>query len=99
MDIGNAIKTCRIRRGLSQTKLAELSECSVSYLSLIEHNQRDITVSTLQRICHALKVPMGILLFLGSSQDEFGNISKELEAELAKNTLLLLSEPSRPKSD
>ena len=61
MDIGNAIKTCRIRRGYSQTKLAELAECSVSYLSLIEHNQRDITLSTLQKICHALHVPIGIL--------------------------------------
>ena len=96
MDIGNAIKTCRIRRGLSQTKLAELSECSVSYLSLIEHNQRDITLSTLQRICHALHVPVGILLFLGSSHDEFG---EELEAELAKNTLVLLSEPFSDKKE
>ena len=42
---------------------------------------------------------MGILLFLGSSQDEFGNISKELEAELAKNTLFLLSEASNEKAD
>lgn len=99
MDIGNAIKTCRIRRGLSQTKLAELSECSVSYLSLIEHNQRDITLSTLQRICHALHVPVGILLFLGSSHDEFGEMSKELEAELAKNTLVLLSEPFSDKTE
>ena len=83
---------------LDFAKLASIT-FEAPYLSLIEHNQRDITVSTLQRICHALNVPMGILLFLGSSQDEFGNISKELEAELAKNTLLLLSEPSRPKSD
>ena len=60
--------------------------------------ERDITLSTLQRICHALNVPMGILLFLGSSQDEFGNISKELEAELAKNTLFLLSEASNEKA-
>ena len=99
MQIVNAIKTCRIRRGLSQTKLAELSECSVSYLSLIEHNQRDITLSTLQRICHALHVPVGILLFLGSSHDEFGEMSKELEAELAKNTLVLLSEPFSDKKE
>ena len=42
---------------------------------------------------------MGILLFLGSSQDEFGNISKELEAELAKNTLVLLSEPVQDKTE
>ena len=49
------------------------------------------------RLLHPVKV--GILLFLGSSQDEFGNISKELEAELAKNTLFLLSEASNEKAD
>ena len=64
MDIGNAIKTCRIRRGYSQTKLAELAECSVSYLSLIEHNQRDITLSTvtpctcLSVFCYSLELLM-----------------------------------------
>ena len=99
MDIGNAIKTCRIRRGYSQTKLAELAECSVSYLSLIEHNQRDITLSTLQKICHALHVPIGILLFLGTSHDEFGEMSKELEAELAKSTLVLLSAPANEQNN
>ena len=99
MDIGNAIKTCRIRRGYSLTKLAELAECSVSYLSLIEHNQRDITLSTLQKICHALHVPIGILLFLGTSHDEFGEMSKELEAELAKSTLVLLSAPANEQNN
>ena len=78
MDIGNAIKTCRIRRGYSQSQLAELAECSVSYLSLIEHNQRDLTISTLTKICHALDIPVGILLFFGSSPDEMTGISKEL---------------------
>ena len=93
MDLGNAIKTCRIRKGLSQTKLAELADCSVSYLSLIEHNHRDVTLSTLRRICLALNIPMGILLFLGTSQEEMGAISKELESELAKNILSLLNTP------
>ncbi len=93
MDIGNAIKTCRIRKGLSQTKLAELADCSVSYLSLIEHNHRDVTLSTLHRISRALNVPIGILLFLGTGQEENSVISKELEAELAKNILMLLSTP------
>ena len=56
-------------------------------------------LATLQKICHALHVPIGILLFLGTSHDEFGEMSKELEAELAKSTLVLLSAPANEQNN
>ena len=69
MNIGQAIKMCRTRRGVSQTDLALRADCSVSYLSMLENNKRDPTLSTLTKIAQALNIPIGILFFLASERD------------------------------
>jgi len=92
MNVGQAIKMCRTRRGVSQTDLAQRAECSVSYLSMLE-NKRDPTLSTLTKIAHSLNVPMGILFFLAAEREELGSIDKELAGDLARTALELLSEP------
>jgi transcriptional regulator with XRE-family HTH domain len=93
MNVGQAIKMCRTRRGISQTDLAHRADCSVSYLSMLENNKRDPTLSTLTKIAHALNVPIGILFFLAAEREELGGIDKELAGELARTALELLSEP------
>lgn len=93
MNVGQAIKMCRTRRGISQTELANRAACSVSYLSMLENNKRDPTLSTLTKIAHALNVPIGILFFLAAEREELGGIDKELAGELARTALELLSEP------
>jgi transcriptional regulator with XRE-family HTH domain len=94
MNIGQAIKMCRTRRGVSQTDLALRADCSVSYLSMLENNKRDPTLSTLTKIAKALNIPIGILFFLASERDELTGMDKELAGELARTALELLSEPS-----
>ena len=94
MNIGQAIKMCRTRRGVSQTDLALRADCSVSYLSMLENNKRDPTLSTLTKIAQALNIPIGILFFLASERDELTGMDKELAGELARTALELLSEPS-----
>lgn len=93
MNLGQAIKLCRIKRKISQAVLAERAECSVSYLSLLENNQRDPTLSTLRNISSALNMPLEILFFLASERDEIKGMDKTLSAELARTALELLSEP------
>lgn len=93
MNVGQAIKMCRIRRGISQADLARDAECSVSYLSLLENNKRDPTLSTLTKIAHALHVPIGILFFLGAESGELIGIDKNLQGDLARTALELLKEP------
>lgn len=93
MNVGKAIKMCRTRRGASQTDLAQRADCSVSYLSMLENNKRDPTLSTLTKISQALNVPVGVLFFLASEQDELGGMDKELAGELARTALELLNEP------
>lgn len=93
MNVGQAIKMCRTRRGVSQTNLAHRVDCSVSYLSMLENNKRDPTLSTLTKIAHGLNVPMGILFFLAADREELGGMDKELAGDLARTALELLSEP------
>jgi transcriptional regulator with XRE-family HTH domain len=93
MNVGQAIKMCRTRRGISQTDLALQARCSVSYLSMLENNKRDPTLSTLTNISTALRVPIGILFFLASEREELSGIEKDLAGELARTALELLSEP------
>lgn len=93
MNVGQAIKMCRSRRGLSQTELAIRAQCSVSYLSMLENSQRDPTLSTVEKIALALNVPIGILFFLAADKNELAGIDKELAGKLAMTALEFLNEP------
>jgi len=93
MNVGQAIKLCRTRRGLSQADLAQQAECSVSYLSMLENNKRDPTLSTMNKIAQALRVPVGILFFLGAEGGDLSGLDKSLQGELARTALELLNEP------
>lgn len=92
MNLGSAIQMCRAKRQYSQSKLARLAGCSVSYLSLLEHGKRDPTLSTIQKIADGLRVPVEILFFLGSEKGELSGIDKDLAAKLAITALELLDD-------
>ena len=93
MNIGQAIKLCRTGRGLSQADLARQAECSVSYLSMLENNKRDPTLSTVTRIAHALQVPVGLIFFVGAEGSDLVGIDRALQGELARTALELINEP------
>ncbi|MHB8254241.1 MAG: helix-turn-helix domain-containing protein [Acidiferrobacter sp.] len=87
MNVGQAIRMCRIQRGVSQTDVALKASCSVSYLSMLENNKRDPTLSTLTNIAQALHAPIGILFFLAAEQKDLGAIDKKLASKLAQSAL------------
>ncbi|WP_404400835.1 short-chain fatty acyl-CoA regulator family protein [Pelagibacterium halotolerans] len=60
-QIGGRIKRLRRQKGLSQAQLAETLEISASYLNLIEHNRRRITVPLLFRVAGYFGVEPGEL--------------------------------------
>lgn len=93
MSVGQAIKMCRSRRGLSLTELAKRTDCSVSYLSMLEKSQRDPTLSMVERISHSLNVPLSILFFLAADKNEMSGIDKALAGQLAMTALDFLNEP------
>lgn len=92
MNIGQAIKLCRIRRGISQTILAQQANCSVSYLSMLENNKRDPTLSTLNNIASALRIPVSIIFFIAAESGDLSGIDKALQGEIARTALELLNE-------
>ncbi len=76
MNLGEAIKTCRKLRGLTQSKLAELSGVSVSHLCLIEKNKRDPSIAMVESISKALKTPLSVLVFIAAENDEIPELKE-----------------------
>lgn len=92
MNVGQAIRLCRTQRKASQTEVAQRASCSVSYVSMLENNKRDPTLSTLTKIASALRVPIGVLFFLASEQEDLGSVDKRLTGALAQSALASLRE-------
>ena len=90
MNIGNAIKLCRTQKNMNQSELAVLAEISVSYLSLIERGKRDPNFSVLKAISQGLDIPLSILVFLATDNNEIKDISPELFEKLSVTALNLV---------
>lgn len=90
MNLGKAINVCRNLQSMTQTKLAERCELSVSYLSLLEQNKRDPSISTVEKIALALNVPVSVLVFLAAGREELAGLDKELSEKLSHITLELI---------
>lgn len=58
LDVGRSLRELRTEHGLSIRSLAEQSGLNVNTLSLIENSKTSPSVSTLQQLASALKVPI-----------------------------------------
>jgi transcriptional regulator with XRE-family HTH domain len=93
MNLGQAIKMCRIRRNVSQEELARRAGYSDSYISFLEQNARDPTISTLSKIAQALDVPLVILFYLAAEAGELDSLDKTLTADIARAAFETLGRP------
>jgi transcriptional regulator with XRE-family HTH domain len=64
--LGKAIAELRRKRGLTQKTIAEATELTVNYISLVENGERTMSLETLNRFSAALRIPAEFLSFLGS---------------------------------
>lgn len=85
VNVGSAIRVCRIRQNASQTDIAQKANCSVSYLSMLENNKRDPTLSTLTKIADALGVPIGVLFVLAAEAKDLGSVDRKLKGVLGRS--------------
>lgn len=69
MQVGTTIKFLRMTAGLKQSDLAERLGVSSNYISLVENNKRDPSLSFLRDLSNELGVPLG-LLFLEVESDQ-----------------------------
>jgi transcriptional regulator with XRE-family HTH domain len=60
--LGTAVRSLRQERGLTQEDLAGATELHRNHIGGIERGERNITIVTLFRLAHALKVPPADLL-------------------------------------
>ena len=55
--IGKMIKRIRKEKGMTKTKLSELTDINIGHLTHIEKGERNPSHKTLKAICKALKIP------------------------------------------
>ncbi len=55
-EVGSRIFQMRKALGLTQEKLAELSDISIQFLVDIEHGNKTMKIATLRKLCSALSV-------------------------------------------
>ncbi|MHB8131928.1 MAG: helix-turn-helix domain-containing protein [Mobilitalea sp.] len=73
MSIGKNIKVFRINAGLKQKELADKLGKKVQYLSAIENDKREPSLSFLRQIAGALNVPASSLLWENIATTDEGN--------------------------
>ena len=69
MNLGKAIKLCRVQCELSQVELANHSGLTVSYISLLENNKRDPSFSTIQEIANTLNITVSGLMRIAEKEN------------------------------
>jgi len=70
MDLGQTIKDLRQEKMLTQEQLATQCGITQTYLSQIERNQKEPTLSALKDIAASLEVPVPILFFLSIDEKD-----------------------------
>lgn len=55
-DVGFKIKIERMRQKISQEKLAEMADCSLSYIGFIERGEMSLSLYNFMRIATALNL-------------------------------------------
>jgi transcriptional regulator with XRE-family HTH domain len=78
MSVGRTIKFLRIAEGLKQKELADRLDVSPNYLSLVENDKREPSLSFLGSLASEMGIPLG-LLFL----EVDGNLSEVSPEERA----------------
>ena len=56
------IRDVRLSKGMSQEKLAELSDLHRTYISSVERGERNVTIDSMERLAKALGVDLRDLL-------------------------------------
>jgi transcriptional regulator with XRE-family HTH domain len=56
LKFGKKVQEERIRQGLSQERLGELAKVHRTYIGMIERAERNITLTSMEKIAKALKI-------------------------------------------
>lgn len=77
MDTGKAIKELRKKKGLTQTRLAEIVGITQPAMSAIENGARP-NIGTMERLCKAVGVPEALIYVMAIEKGDVPKKNKEL---------------------
>lgn len=80
MVIGDRIRALREAKNLSQGDIEKRSGLLRSYLSRVEHGHTVPSVETLEKLAHAIGVPLYQLFYEGDKPPEVPDLPKRLSA-------------------
>jgi len=79
LQIGAAVRTLRLRRGISQEALGKRARLNRSYVAGIETGQRNPTLRNVEKLARALQVPVAALF--GCSPDQAAEATHRLSGD------------------
>lgn len=71
MDLGQAIKTLRMKAGMTQEQLAARCGMSINGVSLIEMGKRTPSTGTIELLCKAFDIPVTYLFLQTIEEEDF----------------------------
>lgn len=97
--VGKRLRACRIKKGLSQEKLAETAGFHPTYVGQVERGEKNLTIESLEKMCRALEISFS-KLFEGIMPDptkqdiplKCYEIVNEMDCDTQKHTLRILEE-------
>ena len=79
--IGNTLKVIRVAAGINQAAMAKKLEITQNYLSLVENNHKEPSLSFLKKFAASFDIPLGYFLWLALDKQE-KNEEKELREKM-----------------
>ena len=71
MDLGQAIKALRAKKGMTQEQLAARCGMSITGGSLIEMGKRTPSTATIEQLCKAFDIPVTYLFLQTIEEEDF----------------------------
>jgi transcriptional regulator with XRE-family HTH domain len=101
MTLGNAIKLIRTARGIKQIELARSMNTSPNYISLVEKDKREPSISFLNRLAKELSVPVSMFFMCQEVGDSPKSSPKlrELAETLVRLQSMMQTKRKRGRSD
>jgi len=77
MNIGKVIKEQRKKLKLTQMEFSKMVGLSQTYVSQVEHGHKTISLPTLEAVCHTLKMPMPVLIWMSLEKKDVSKDKRE----------------------
>lgn len=78
VNIGGTIKKYRMKSNLKQTELAKKIKVTSTYISAVENNRKEPSISLLNMICRAIHLPKEVLFLESVTANDFKKKDREI---------------------